>query len=112
MVINLVIVMTTVWIPHAKGPKAGKVFLEAVKKFPDDRSLSKRLLNNAVLATKEGYKVIVADEIKEGKLKEYLALSNKQLLFFAENIEGYKYQIEVMSSLIEAMAVLGLEVPE
>ncbi|NVM36079.1 MAG: hypothetical protein HWN81_10820 [Candidatus Lokiarchaeota archaeon] len=108
----MVIVMTTVWIPHAKASMAGKVFLEALKKFPEDRSLAKNLLNNAVAATKEGYKVIIADEIKEGKLKEYLAQANKQLIFFAESIEGYKYEIEVMSSLPEAMAVLGLEVPE
>ncbi|MFX1446139.1 MAG: hypothetical protein ACFFHV_22240 [Promethearchaeota archaeon] len=104
--------MTTVWIPHSKAPKAGKLFLEAVKKFPDDKTLSKNLVNNAVVATKEGYKVVVADEIKDGKLKEYLNLANKQLLFFAENIEGYKYQIEVMSSITEAMAVVGLEPPE
>ncbi|MFW9818589.1 MAG: hypothetical protein ACFFE5_03180 [Candidatus Thorarchaeota archaeon] len=103
--------MTTVWIPHAKAPKAGKVFLEALKKFPADKSLAKNLLNNAVVATKKGYKVLIADEIKEGKLKDYIAQANKQLIFFAENIEGYKYQIEVMSSIVEAMAVLGLEVP-
>ena len=108
----MVIVMTTVWLPHAKASMAGKVYLEALKKFPEDRSLSKNLLNNAVVATKEGYKIVIADEIKEGKLKEYLALSNKQLIFFAESIEGYKYQIEVMSSLVEAMAVLGVELPE
>ena len=104
--------MTTVWIPHAKASLAGKLFLEAQKKFPYDRSLAKRLLSNAVIATKEGYKVYVADEIKEGKLQEYTALANKQLLFFAENMEGYKYEIEVLSSLVEAMAILGLEVPE
>ncbi|GAH87425.1 unnamed protein product, partial [marine sediment metagenome] len=86
--------------------------IRSLKKFPEDRSLSKRLLNNAVVATKEGYKIVIADEIKEGKLKEYIALSNKQLIFFAESIEGYKYQIEVMSSLVEAMAVLGVELPE
>ncbi len=104
--------MTTVWLPHAKASKAGKVFLEALKKFPEDRSLAKNLLNNAVAATKEGYKIVIADEIKEGKLKEYIAQANKQLIFFAESIEGYKYEIEVMSSLVEAMAILGLEVPE
>jgi hypothetical protein len=107
----LVIVMTTVWLPPTEASKAGKTYLEALKKFPENRSLAKNLLNNAVLATKEGYKVVSASEIKEGKLKEYLALANKQLLFFAENIKGYKYQIEVMSSLVEAMAILGLEVP-
>ena len=108
----MVIVMTTIWIPHAKAPKAGKLFLEAIKKFPPDRTLAKSLINNAVLATKKGYKVLVADEIKDGKLKEYIALSNKQLLFFAENIEGYKYKMEVFSTLTEAMAVIGLQAPE
>ena len=103
--------MTTVWLPHAKASEAGKVYLEALKKFPQDRSLAKDLLDNAVAATKEGYKVVSASEVKEGKLKEYLALANKQLIFFAESIEGYKYQIEVMSSLIEAMEVLGLKLP-
>jgi len=104
--------MTTVWFPHAKASEAGKLFIEASKKFPDDKALSKRLLNNAVAATKEGYKVVIADEIKEGKLKEYLKQANEQLLFFAEGMEGYKYQIEVMSSVIEAMGVLGLKPPE
>lgn len=104
--------MTTAWLPPTKASKAGKVYLEALTKFPEDRSLAKNLLNNAVAATKEGYKVVSASEIKEGKLKEYLALANKQLIFFAESIEGYQFQIEVMSSLPEAMAVLGLEVPE
>jgi len=72
-----------------------------MKKYPADKSLSKELLNNAVVATKEGYKVVNADEIKEGKLKEYIALLNKTLLFMANGIEGYKYQIEVMSSIFE-----------
>ena len=104
--------MITVWFPHAKASEAGNLFIEASKKFPEDKSLSKSLLSNAVAATKEGYKVVSADEIKEGKLKEYIARANEQLLFYAKGIEGYKYQIEVMSSVIEAMDVLGLKPPE
>ena len=96
--------MTTVWIPHAKASEAGKLFIEASKKYPGDRSLSKVLLNNA--------KVVSADEIKEGKLKDYLALQNKGLLFIANGIEGYKYQVEVMSSIVEAMDIVGLKPPE
>ena len=83
-----------------------------MKKYPADKSLSKELLNNAVVATKEGYKVVNADEIKEGKLKEYIALLNETLLFMANGIEGYKYQIEVMSSIFEAMDIVGLKPPE
>jgi hypothetical protein len=80
--------------------------------IPGDRSLSKDLLNNAVAATKEGYKVVSADEVKEGKLKEYIAQLNEVLLFMAMGIEGYKYQVEIMSSIVEAMDILGLKPPE
>ena len=104
--------MTTIWFPHAKAPEVGKLFIEASKKYPGDRSLSKDLLNNAVVATKEGYKVVSADEVKEGKLKEYIARANEVLLFMARGIEGYKYQVEIMSSIVEAMEILGLKPPE
>ena len=104
--------MTTVWIPHAKASEAGKLFIEASKKFPEDKSLSKQLLNNAIAATKEGYKAVSASEIKGGNLNAFITQLNKTLLFIANGIEGYKYQIEVMSSIIEAMDILGLKPPE
>ena len=108
----MVIVMVTAWFPHAKASEAGNIFIEASKKFPRDNSLSKRLLNNAVATTKEGYKTVTASEIKEGKLKEYLAHLNKFVIFVAKGLEGYKCQIEIMSSIVEAMDVLGLKPPE
>jgi len=104
--------MTTAWIPHAKAAEAGKLFIEASKKFPEDKSLSKQLLNNAIAATKEGYKAVSASEIKEGKLNAFIAQLNKTLLFIANGIEGYKYQVEVMSSIVEAMDIIGLKPPE
>jgi len=108
----MVIVMVTAWFPHAKASEAGKMFIETSKKFPEDKSLSKQLLNNAVSATKEGYKVISASEVKEGKLKEYTAKLHKFLIFVAQGIEGYKYKVETMSSIVEAMDILGLKPPE
>ena len=104
--------MVTAWFPHDQAQKAGKVFLEAMKKYPRDKTLYKILLDNAVIATKEGYKGVSASEIKEGKLVEAIALLNKRMIMQAEGIEGYKYQIEVMSSITEAFDVLGLNPPE
>jgi hypothetical protein len=108
----MVIIMTTVWIPHDKAQKTAEAFLEVNKKFPADRTLSKALLNNAVSTTKEGYKVVSAEEIKEGKLVPYLAQLNNTLLHIVNKIEGYKYKIELFSTLVEAMGVLGLKPPE
>jgi len=108
----MVIVLATAWFPIEKASEAGNIFIEVSKKFPHDRSLSKLLINNAISTTKEGFKSVSASEIKEGKLNEYLARLNKYVIFVAKGIEGYKCQIEVMSSIVEAMDVLGLKVPE
>jgi len=111
-VIILVIVITTAWLPHSKASEVGKVLMEVIKKVPVDPSLSENLLDNVWAATKEGYKVVNASEVKEEKLKEYIAAVNKQLIMIAKAIEGYKYQIEIMSPFADAMAILGVELPE
>lgn len=107
----MVILLLTVWFPHDKASKAGNLFIDVMKKYPRDRTLAKVLLDNAVAATKEGYKTVSAYDIKDGKLKEELARLNKALIYLAENLEGYKYEVEVLSSITEAMDILGLESP-
>jgi len=104
--------MITGWFPHNQAQKAGRVYLEVMKKYPRDKSLSKVLLDNAIAATKEGYKGVTAVEVKEGKLVDYIALTNKRLIMLAEGINDYKFQIETLSSINEAMDVLGLKPPE
>lgn len=64
MVKLLVIVMTTVWFPHARAQKVGETYIEVMKKYPTDRSLSKALVSDAVGVTKDGYKVVNIHEIK------------------------------------------------
>ena len=111
----LVIVIITSWFPHDQAQKVGKVFFEVHQKFSEETPLDKRikmLVNNAVAVTKEGYKGVNAAEVKESDLVEFLDLANKQLIMFAEGIEGYKYQIDFFSPLTEALGWLGLKPPE
>ena len=108
----MVIVIFTGWIPHDQAEKAGKLYLETMKKFPRDKNLSKSLLDGAIMPRKEGYKYVSVGEIKEGKLAEALDLNNKRALSIAKELEGYKYKMEVYSSLFEALGVVGLKPPE
>ena len=113
--ICLVIVLVTSWFPHDQTQQAVKVLFEVHQKFSEETPLDKRiniLIDNAIAVTKEGYKAVNAAEVKEADLVEYLDLANKQLIMFAEGIEGYKYQIEFLSSLTEALGWLGLKPPE
>ena len=107
----MVIVVTTTYFPSEKCADVGKKYLEQVKKFPLDRSLEKALVPVAFKTTKDGMKAITVAEIKDGKFKEYMTSAYANILdYFA--IQGYRVEIEVYMSGVEALPLVGLKMPE
>ena len=107
----MVIVVTTTYFPSESSAEVGKKYIEQVKKFPPDRSLEKLLVPVAVKTTKKGMKGITVAEVKDGKFKEYIARSYANLLGYFE-IKGYRVEIEVYMSGVEALPLVGLKMPE
>ena len=108
----MVYIMLTVWVRPDKGKAFGKIVLEALKKFPADESISKLILQ-AVSADEEGIKAFSISEVVKGKISEAMKRSSTLALFYAEAIgEGFKYKVETLMSAMEAMSVIGLELPE
>lgn len=108
----MVIVMTISYFPADKSAEAGKVYLEVDKQFPRDKTLSKLLVPVAVKVTPEGMKSISISEVKEGKIREFLERVYEQILLFSKKIEGYKANIEVFMSGVEALPLVGLKMPD
>lgn len=108
----MVYIMSTSWIPPQQARAYGKVALEALKKYPMDRTISKSIILGAVTSHEEGIRSISIGEIKEGQTKKAILLTSQRALFVAEQIEGYKYKIETCLSAAEAMGVIGLQVPD
>lgn len=107
----MVVVMSTSYFPTAKSAEVGKKYLEVLKKYPPDRTLSKVILPVAVRVTPDGMKAFTISEVKDGKFKEFMNLAYEQILLYSE-IEGYRSDIEVFMSGIEALPLVGLEMPE
>ena len=107
----MVMVVSTSWFPTSKSAEVGKKFLEVVKQFPPDKTISKVIVRVGVRTTKDGMKSFSIYEIKEGKLKEFMNLAYKQILIYSE-IEGYKTEMEFYMSGVEALPLVGLEMPE
>ena len=107
----MVIVMTVSYFPANKSAEAGKVYIEVDKQFPRDKTLSKLLVPIAVRVTPEGMKSISISEVKEGKVREFLERIYKQILLLSK-IEGYRADIEVFMSGVEALPLVGLKMPE
>lgn len=108
----MVLIITQTWYPASQAEKAGKAYLEAMKKFPADRSVSKPILLSGVKLEKEGLHAIAISSVKEGKVKEAMDLTSKRLLVLAEGVEDIKMSMDIYYDLPEAMPLVGLSAPD
>jgi len=106
-----VLLVTQMWYPASKASEVGKTYFEAIKKFPDDKTISKPIVRTAIRATKDGFHNITVSIIKPGKVKEILDIAHGRLLMFGA-IEGFKYSVEVWMTQIEAFSAIGRQPPE
>ena len=102
--------VTENWFPAGKSAEVGKIYLESMKKFPDDRSIVKPIVPSALWAVKEGMHGLTIYSIKPGKVKEALDLETNRNLMIS-SIEGYVYIIHIAYDLVEAMPFVGLTPP-
>ena len=104
--------MSTGWIPPQQGRAYGKRALEAIKKYPPDKTLYNTLVLGATTANKEGIRSISIYDVKEGQTKKAMLLTSSRHLFVAEGIDGYKYKVETCMSAAEALSVIGEQLPD
>ena len=107
----MVLIMTQSWIPFGKQKEAADVYFKALDKYPVDKSLEKPILPLAVQTSQNGFHCISITEAKKGKVTELFNRVTEEMLLFTV-IEGYRYQIDVLSSGAEALKTLGMVMPE
>ena len=108
----MVLIVTQTWYPISQAENAGKAYIEAMKKFPADRSLAKPILKSGVKIEKDGIHAIAVSSIKEGKVKEVMDIGTKRLIVMSKGIEGFKTSMDIYYDLVEAMPIVGLSAPE
>ena len=107
---SLVYIVTETWWPPNKSAEVGKTYVEAMNKFPEDRSLGKTTVQTATWAEKDGIRAIAIFTVKPGKIREALDLHMNRLLLLAA-VEGYHFQVNVAYDTVESMPFVGLEAP-
>lgn len=105
-------IVTQHWWPHGVSSKVGKVYLEVMKKFPNDKTISKPIIPSAIWSEKDGTFSMTISAIQPGKVKESMDLAMKRLLMLSESIEGFRYEIHIAYDLVEGMPLVGLAAPE
>jgi len=109
-VIRLVYIVIESWWPHGKSEQVGKLYLEVMKKYPDDKSVAKPVIRSAIWSEQEGMHGIVISSVQPGKVKEAMDLSFNRLLMLAP-VEGYRFELHIAYDVIEALPLIGLKAP-
>ena len=104
-------IVTTSIYPTEKGPEVAEKYLEAIKKYPIDENLATELVPAAIKSTHEGVKVLGITEVKEGKLEDALKRTVNMMVMF-QSIPGYRYSTELYYKVEEALALIGMGLPE
>ncbi|UCD02211.1 MAG: hypothetical protein JSV23_04115 [Promethearchaeota archaeon] len=108
----MVLLVSQTWYPASESEKAGKIYLEALKKFPDDRTIAKPILRSGVKMEKEGIHGIAIYSVKEGKFKEAMDLAVNRMLIIGKEIKDVKMSIDTYYDITEALPFVGLTAPE
>lgn len=104
------IIMTTAWYPYSQRFEVGKKAIEAAQKFPPDETIMKNLATG-VMRDKPGVKIVIMNEVMEGKLQEALDRTNETIDLYID-IEGFSVRIDLMATAMEAMESINMKMPE
>ena len=105
-------VFVSSYVPVHRVAESAKIYVNSIKELNSKaRPLRKEIIPNAVKSTMEGIETIGVHDVKEGKLDEFLKLLQEYMVNF-HVLEGFKYKIEVRFNATEALAMIGLKLPE
>ena len=105
-------VFNYVVFPLNKGEEVAKIWIDSIQDFRSEaKGLAKEVVPNAVKVTMDGIESIGVNDVKEGKLDEFLTVLGKSMLAY-HDIEGFKYRWEVRAKITEALELLGMKAPE
>jgi hypothetical protein len=104
-------IINTSLYPSHKASEVAERYLEALAKYPPDEKIAIEVVPAAVKSVHEGIKVIGIAEAKEGKLEEALNRTVNMMVMF-QDIEGFEYSTDIHYKVEEALAMIGMSLPE
>jgi len=106
----MAIIMLTAWYPLFKRMEVAKAAIEIAKKFPPDETIAKNLATG-FMRDKNGIKVVIMNEVMEGKLQEAIELLNNGLELY-NDIEGFGARFDLMATPLEAWESINMKPPD
>ncbi len=105
-------ILINVWYPIEKSNEVAKKFIEVEKVFPINSPLIKPLTLWESWATKTGIKGTSIFKGIKGKFKETISFFVRRLSMYAQDIEGYTFEIAASFTSKEGKTLIGKDLSE
>ena len=100
-------IVNTSLYPSEKAVEVGKIYLEAMKKYPLDESLGRAVVPTAAKTTLQGIKVMGIIKVKKGKLEDTMTWSANIMGMFRD-VQGFESSTDVYMTIDEGYASIGV----
>jgi hypothetical protein len=108
----MVKILINVWYPNEKSNEVVKKFIEVEKVYPINTPLIKPLTTWELWATKTGIKGTGIFKVIKGKFKETINFFVRRLSIYAQDIEGYTFEISASLTSKEGKTLIGKDLSE
>ncbi len=103
-------IVTTVSYPSEKSTKVAERYLEILKEYPQDDTLTSLVVPGCIKTSIEGIKAMIISEVKEGKLEEAWTRARNRVTMFID-VEGVEYSLDLHATAAEGFSSLGMSLP-
>ena len=107
----MVYIVTQSEYPSHVATAISKRYLEMLQKYPPDPSLGDNIVPAAAKRTESGIRVITVTEVSKGQLEAAMERIQNQLAMF-NDIEDAEVSLDVYMNASEALATIGMKLPE
>ena len=108
----MVKILINVWYPIEKNNEVMKKFIEVEKVYPINSPLIKPLTTWESWATKTGKKGTGMFKVIKGKFKDTINFFVRRLSMYAQDIEGYTFEIAASLTSKEGKTLIGKDLSE
>ena len=104
-------IVTFLSFPSVKSSKVAEAYLEAIKKYPQDDTVTSLVVPGCVRTTIEGTKAMMISEVKEGKLDDAWTHARNIGAGFI-GIKRVEYSLDLYSTIAEGFTSIEMSLPE
>jgi hypothetical protein len=102
------LILHQIWVPPQQSLDMVKHYMQYVQEAPQDESIAS-VVSMGVFSDETGFRVVTIKKVVSGKMEKAITTTARFDMELAKKIEGYRFKVEPLMELDEALGVIGMK---